>query len=71
MQAWASLRALGLLRRIAKALELTNDLKREELGLAFPAWGGRTRKRPKLVRIEQASVEDWNESYREERRGER
>jgi len=57
---------IGLLRRIAKALEAANELKREELGLAYPEWGQRARKRPKVVSIETASIDDWNEEWRKE-----
>lgn len=66
MKWWAGLRMIGLLRRIAKALEAANELKREELGLAYPDWIARTRKRPKVVSIETASIEDWNAEWRKE-----
>ena len=64
---WISdLRTAAMLRRVAKALEASNQLARERLALDHPEWGRREglRRSPKVVEISVASVEGWNERYR-------
>ncbi|MFH1834050.1 MAG: hypothetical protein ABH877_03410 [bacterium] len=64
---WSTgLRAVALLRRIAKALEAANDLACERLALDHPEWGRAEglRKTSKLVDIGTASVADWNAEWR-------
>lgn len=64
---WISdLRVAAQLRRVAKALEASNDLARERLSLDHPEWGRTAglRRVSKLVEVGVASVEDWNERWR-------
>jgi hypothetical protein len=65
------LRAFGLLRRIAKALEAGNLVARERLALDYPEWGKREGllKPSKLVDLGVAKVEDWNEEWRKTHEG--
>ena len=61
MKLGLELRAVGLLRRIARALELANDLKEEELDRAKPHRRGR------LLEVGVASTEEWDLAYRRSR----
>lgn len=71
IKGWLELRAIVWLKRIALALEETNRLTGERMGLEFPNYGRSTGKlrSSKLVEISTASVEEWNEAYREEKEG--
>lgn len=60
------LRGVGLLRRIAKALEKANELKREEIDRALP----QPRNVAKLSFIDTPKIEDWNAEYQKELSGE-
>lgn len=67
MKLFPGLRTIALLRRIAKALEASNQLNRERMSLEFPDYA---RKQPKVRKIRQTeitrpTIEDWNESYRQ------
>ena len=61
-----SLRLLALLRRIAKALERSNELANERLLRDYPDLArerGRKPKRPKVVEVYAPTVADWNEQW--------
>lgn len=64
-----SLRAVALLRRIAKALEHSNRLAEEQLALDHPQRmfiqkrGGRP---SRVVEVSVPNLEDWNSAYRKD-----
>ena len=69
MKWFPELRALGLLQRIAKALERANALKEKELTLAYTNWAKREGKSMRPARLMEsgvASIEDWNKAHRAE-----
>jgi hypothetical protein len=66
MTIFPTLRMLGFLRRIAKAMERIAEIDQARLELEFPE-ARKARKRPKVVEFSTANVDDWNAAYREER----
>lgn len=55
------------MRRIAKALEESNQLGRERLALEYPEWGRRKglRRSPKIADLGVVELEDLNRGWRE------
>ena len=64
MSIFGDLRLLALLRRIAKAIEHSNELTRERMKFDYPDW--RERPKPRKAEISVPSVESWNNRYRKE-----
>jgi hypothetical protein len=60
------LRAVVYLKKIYSELKRSNDLSEARLRLEFPAWrksDGEINKTPKLMHIDNPSIEDWNKHY--------
>lgn len=76
MTVFQGLRAWVILKRIAKALEESNkiaqaalDLDKERMAMEHPKWyqaGGKVPDAPKLTIISKASIDEWNERFREQ-----
>jgi hypothetical protein len=64
MKWFPELRMLAFLRRIARALEESNELQRTRLKMEFPAW--RERPKPRKVEISVPTAAQWNERHRRE-----
>lgn len=58
------LRLLSLLRRIAKALERSNELTKERMRYDYPMW--KEKPKPRHAEISVPTVESWNQRYRRE-----
>ena len=68
MKFFGWLRALGFLRRIARALEEANALKRKRMELEFEEYAREVKSKGRKTRkldISHPTTEEWNENYRE------
>jgi hypothetical protein len=68
MKIFAELRALVMLRRIARALEAQNALLQERMSLDYPGWARTHKTAPKPSKLADFSVptvEEWNQAYDE------
>ncbi len=63
---WAVLRVAAQLKRVAIALEVANDLRRERLEREFPP----RVKVGRMVEVSRPTIEDWNKRYYEEHKQE-
>ena len=71
MKIFSSLRTIALLRRIAKALEASNELARQRMALEFPDYA---RKQPRERKVRQTEItrpttDEWNQGFRERHGG--
>jgi hypothetical protein len=64
MKWFPEIRLLAMLRRIAKAIERSNELTQERMKFDYPQW--RERPKPRKAEISVPTVEQWNKNYRRE-----
>ena len=66
MKWFSDLRALVLLRRIAKALEAANDLERERMCLEFEEYRRKLKpkaRNPRMTEVSHPTNKEWNERW--------